>query len=395
MGRLEDGRSFAAAIHLSNVGFHISQGDIPRCAALLSSSAYRVLPPRLRPFSGTEELAFLQFDSLGDRTQAYRRLFNNKIFSPDGNEKPAETFLMEKQIHGWMEISGQARPGHSVDLVFAEPRIRAADAVPAAAGAVVAPILTAADAALRLASIDIETDTRQGTILAIGVAWTYAQSLDGKDSEIIQGRKLRVLGTGKAAATDTPAIIFHPDEASLLRSFIADIRDIDPDVLTGWNFLDFDFKQIAERCAHHHIPLLLGRSDDDEAKYFPPPNKGGGAFWGRGSSATALVPGRQVLDALRIIRAGGRNILVAADEGPSDSYRGSFSLEAVSRRVLGEGKLVASSGEDKIAELEKLYIEDIEQFALYCLRDAELVLRILAATGLFRLTVERANLTAV
>jgi DNA polymerase-2 len=113
------------------------------------------------------------------------------------------------------------------------------------------------------------------------------------------------------------------------------------------------------------------------------------------------------VDALRIFRAGGRGFLAGEGDSataqgspvetgnPPDSSSGGFSLEAVSRQVLGEGKLVSSSGEDKIAELERLYAEDTEQFALYCLRDAELVMRILERTGLFRLTVERAALTAV
>jgi DNA polymerase-2 len=243
---------------------------------------------------------------------------------------------------------------------------------------------------------------------------------------------VRVLGTPGSAApspagADSPPLIFHPDEASLLRGLIADIRRIDPDVLTGWNFLDFDFKQIALRCALHHIPLLLGRSDEEAAKYFPPGDRDREG-WGRTGSAAALVPGRQVVDAQRIFRAGGRGFLAgpaggdaaapgpALEEGPEgrgeasgpvetegpaetgappDSSSGGLSLEAVSRRVLGEGKLVASSGEEKIAELERLYAEDRERFARYCLNDAELVLRILERTGLFRLTVERAALTAV
>jgi DNA polymerase-2 len=63
--------------------------------------------------------------------------------------------------------------------------------------------------------------------------------------------------------------------------------------------------------------------------------------------------------------------------------------------VLGEGKIVHSSGEEKIAELDRLYREDPRLFGEYCYRDAELVLRILAKTGFFRLTRERAALTGV
>ncbi|MDR1443492.1 MAG: DNA polymerase II [Treponema sp.] len=411
LGRLEDGRSFAAAVRLSSAGFHISGGDLPRSAALLSSLHYRSLPPRLQDFSGKGELVFLDFDSLADRGLAFRILSNAGIPSPDGAEKPAESFLMERQIRGRLEIQGQSRPGRYVDLVFADPRISA----PSPAG-------HTPEIPLRVASVDIETDTRpgpgEGAILAIGVAWADARHLDkpgddppggpGEDSGFPRrpagGRRVRVLGTppdpAPPPADQGPRVMFHPGEAALLRAFLADIRSIDPDVLTGWNFLDFDFKQIAQRCALHHIPLSLGRSDDDEAKYFPPGNKG------RSGSAAALVPGRQVVDALRVFRAGGRGFLtnqgglanqvgLAETDGSPDSSSGQFSLEAVSRQVLGEGKLVSASGEEKLAELVRLYTEDPEQFARYCLRDAELVLRILERTGLFRLTVERAGLTAV
>jgi DNA polymerase-2 len=377
VGRLDDGRSFAAAISLSHAGFHIAKGDLDRSAALLRSWHYEVLEARLESFSGMEELVFLDFDSLVERSQALKVLSGGGVQSPDGAEKPAETFLMERQIRGWVEIRGQCRPGRRVDLVFAEPELRAP-------GPETDP--AAGDVPLRVVSIDIETDTRAGTILAIGLAWTDALCLSGSGGKF-QGRKVRVLGSGEGS----PDLMFHSGEAGLLRSFLDDIHGIDPDVLTGWNFLDFDFKQIAQRCAWHHIPLSLGRGDDDEAKYFPPGNRTGD-YWGRGNSSAALVPGRQVLDALRVFRAGGRGFL-AGEEGPS--YRGGFSLEAVSRRVLGEGKLLSSQGEEKIGELEKLYASDPARFGEYCLRDAELVLRVLDAVGLFRLTVERAKLTAV
>jgi DNA polymerase-2 len=388
VGRLEDGRSFAAALSLPHAGFHIAKGDLGRCGVLLRSLSYLVLEPRLESFSGKEELVFLDFDSFLDRSRAFKILCGGGVQSPDGAEKPAETFLLERQIHGWMELRGPCRPGRHVDLVFSEPEIRAP-----------APGPASPYAPLRAASIDIETDTRgSGAVLAVGTAWTGAllpgpgpEARAASDwAEPPQGRLVRVLGSPRPGLPGDPALIFHADEAGLLRAFLADIRRIDPDVLTGWNFLDFDFKQIAQRCAYYHIPLLLGRSDNDEAKYFPPGGKGD--YWGRGNSSAALVPGRQVLDALRIFRAGGRGFL-AAEDGPS--YRGGFSLEAVSRRVLGEGKLLSSQGEEKLAELERLYAEDPVQFGAYCLKDAELVLQILDSTGLFRLTVERAGLTAV
>jgi DNA polymerase-2 len=183
-------------------------------------------------------------------------------------------------------------------------------------------------------------------------------------------------------------VFFHPDEKSLLTAFADDLRRIDPDVLTGWNILDFDLARLSERFARLGIPFTLGRSAEP-AKYFT--GEAAANVPGRSRrSAAALVPGRQVLDALRVVRAGfwGRA------GGPED--HGGFSdytLEAVSRTVLGEGKIVRSSGEEKIAELDRLYRADSKRFGEYCRRDAELVLRILEKTGLFRLTLERAVLT--
>jgi DNA polymerase-2 len=377
VGRLEDGRTFAAVAPPAKncLGFHVRENDLPRCKTLLSRIPFSPCPPILEFFDLREGLVFLRFSHLADRAAAYKALSRGAVQSPDGGEKPVESFLMERQIRGWMEITGEPRPGELVDLVFLNPEIS-----PWSPPASFLP-------PLRVASIDIETDTRQGTILAAAVSWAESGDLN---REFKNGKgQARVLGGGTAGedAAAGGGIVFHPDEASLLRALVDDIRVLDPDVLTGWNFLDFDFPRIAGRCALHRIPLLLGRSRE-EAKFFA-----GEPGWGwRRRSAAALVPGRQVLDALRVVRAGGQGILTGMDEG---GYYGSYSLESVSRRVLGEGKLVASSGEDKIAELEALYARNPGEFGAYCCRDSELVLRILAVTGFFRLTLERACLTGV
>ncbi|MDR2375712.1 MAG: DNA polymerase II [Treponema sp.] len=400
LGRLDDGRSFAAAVQLSSAGFHIPAESLSGCAALLTSLRYRNLPPRLQPFSGSGELTFLDFNSRADRVLALRTLTNAGIFSPDGSEKPAETFLMERQIHGRLEIQGPSRPGRHVDLVFADPRISAPARTADPAGA-----LDDHEVPLRVASLDIETDTTgSGAILATGIAWADARRL----GDTGEGRVRVLAGHGSPVPASLPAsvslsnpaacassVVFHQDEASLLRAFIGDIRGIDPDVLTGWNILDFDLACLSERCAHLGVPFCLGRSEEP-AKYFPAGNRGPGSeFRDRSASAAVLVPGRQVLDALRIFRTAGRGFLAADPAEEESGSAGGFSLEAVSQRVLGEGKLVRSSGEEKLAALRKLHAENPEQFALYCLKDAELVMRILDRTGLFRLTVARAGLTAV
>ncbi|MDR1948860.1 MAG: DNA polymerase II [Spirochaetaceae bacterium] len=384
-GRLEDGRSFAAMESRWSPSFHIRQDDLPRCLPLLSSIKYETRRGDLLAFPGTEPLVALRFFRYGDRTVAFRLLEKAGIPSPDGDMKPAEAFLAEQGIRMAVEIRGPSRPGRRVDLVFPDPRLLPGEES------------DAAGTVLRIASIDIETDTGDNSIRAVGYVFTDSAFARQRGLVRVLAPPGTAVGTeavgtepmgtavgtepGEAAADSAGGLFFHPDEASLLRAFIGDIRAADPDVLTGWNFLDFDFPRLAERCERLGIPFVLGRSPE-AAKYFPP---------GTGRrSAAALVPGRQVVDALRVLRSGPVRF--------SD-----YTLETVAQSVLGEGKLLgaageapaAFTGEAKIAALDRLYREDPGTFGRYCYTDAELVPRILAKTGLFRLTMERAALTGV
>jgi DNA polymerase-2 len=362
-GRLEDGRSFAAAEDRWRPRFHVYESDRLRWAAVLSSVTYTIYPSRLEPFSGREKekLVLLEFSRYGDRTAAAKLLERAGIPSPDMDLKVPDAFLLDCQIRGYIIIQGRSRPGRLVDLVFPEAEIRPVeDGEP--------PIRVA----LKIASIDIETDTRDNSIRAVSIA--LADSNFGGVTGLV-----RVLAPSGNSADSVSGInlFYHRDEESLLRSFIKDIQGMDPDILTGWNFLDFDFPRLSERCEYRKVPFAIGRSGS-LAKFFA-----GEPGWGwRRRSAAALVPGRQVIDALRIVRSGPWRF-------PD------YTLETVSQAVLGEGKTVIAAGKKKIAELNRLYAEDPRLFGEYCYQDAVLIPRILAKTGLFRLTLERASLTGV
>jgi DNA polymerase-2 len=377
LGRLEDGSSFAAVETRWRPPLHVYEPDLERCRNLLASFKYGIVSGALESFEGKEKLARLEFPRYGLRALAAKTLESAGIPLPDGDAKPVDAFFCERQIRGYVEIEGPFRQGKIVDLVFSDPLMRGSE--------------TPVTVPLRILSIDIETDVKTGTIRAVGTALCHAggRALDCVNSTV------RVLlpdaSAGPGGKDIIEGIIFHHDEKDLLKAFIADVRAADPDVLTGWNFLDFDYPRLAGRCDFHRIPFMLGRSPE-RAKFFP--GSGGEAesggeknpndspWFDRRRSAAALVPGRQVVDALRIMRSGPRRL-------PS------YTLEAAALSALGEGKLVASSGERKIDELEKLYREDPARFGEYCRRDAELVPRILEKTGLFRLTLERSSLTGV
>jgi len=356
IGRLEDGRSFAAVEKNWQPSFHIYENDRRRAENVLSALKFETCPPELETFNGSEKLLLLRFSGYNVYNTAAKIMEQAGITSPDADLKLQGAYFIRRQIHGPVELEGDSRPGRLVDLVYPDPVVYSIDEC---------------RPALRIASVDIETDVEDGTILAVGI------SINPGGNGFVH-----VLGESTSANS---GIIFHPTEVSMLEAFLDDIRKADPDVITGWNFLDFDFPRLAERCTYHRIPFILGRSSE-ESKFFP--SSGDGAS-GRRRSAAAFVQGRQVLDALRIFRSGPGGWAGGRWDNSS------FTLEAVARSVLGEGKLVSGSADVKIAELRELYRKDPVRFGEYCLKDAELVLDILEKTGLFRLTVERATLTGI
>jgi DNA polymerase-2 len=387
VGRLADHRSFAAVEERWRPYIHIFKKDRDRALPLLSGLGFEETEADLTAFSGVEPLRRLRFFRFGGRFHAAALLEKAAIPSPDAGIKPADLFLMEKYIRGPAFVQGRVTPGRRVDVVIRDAEFSAPEPGDISAGKI----------PLRAASIDIETEVKSGLIRAVGIAWTdelagsvAANAAGTAPKEPVINGIVRVLALGENNDDNAVHVFFHPDERSLLSAFIEDVRRVDPDVLTGWNFLDFDFPRLAERCGRLAIPFTLGRSSEP-AKFLPGDSAADGSWQRRRRSAAAIVPGRQALDALRIARAG---TFGGADLGGRGDGSG-FTLEAVSRVVLGEGKIVHSSGEEKIAELDRLYAGDPRRFGEYCLRDAELVLRILAKTGLFRLTLERATLTGV
>ena len=159
----------------------------------------------------------------------------------------------------------------------------------------------------------------------------------------------------------------------MLNAFRDRIKELDPDIITGWNVIDFDFRMLSERFKHYSLPLDWGRSDDP-ASFLPQ---------SQGRNSRMIIPGRQVWDGVRIVRASPERY---------EDYR----LETVAAAVLGRGKAIdLDEGEKKVEAISRLYRENPVGFCLYCLQDARLVLEIFTRTGLFQLTLSRCLLIGV
>jgi len=99
-----------------------------------------------------------------------------------------------------------------------------------------------------------------------------------------------------------------------------------------------------------------------------------------GQRKAVQIPGRVVLDGIELLRAA--------------FYRfESFSLENVSRELLGEGKLL--HGSDRGGEIGELFREDKTALAEYNLKDCELVTDIFSKTALMDFAVARSHMTGL
>jgi DNA polymerase-2 len=157
----------------------------------------------------------------------------------------------------------------------------------------------------------------------------------------------------------------------LLLAFCRRVRELDPDVLTGWNVVDFDLAVLDRLARRAGVPLLLGRA--------PGPLR----LRPSGSPAARLqatVPGRVVLDGIQLLRGA----FIRMED---------YGLDAVAREVLGEGKHLAATG--RAGEILRLFHEDRARFVDYNLADARLALQVLERLQLFELAVARSLLTGM
>ncbi|MCG8570265.1 MAG: DNA polymerase II [Spirochaetes bacterium] len=287
----------------------------------------------------------LSFFNQKQRIALADQLKNQGINTYEADMSMTQQYSLTHQLHSAIIIKGTSKKGKHVDHVFINPQVT--------------PINDTVE--LSILSLDIETTANSNHIRAIGIAGYSFKDQQDRQKVFFLGKDLR-----------HPQIECFSSEKELLSSFAKTILDFDPDIITGWNVIDFDFQIIARRFKALGLPFSIGRSDDPAL--FLPENKQ--------RKNKIIIPGRQVIDAMWLARSS------------PDKYD-DYSLETVASTLLGEGKLIRSHGEDKLEELETLYRNNPTQYCLYCLKDADLVLNILKKTGLMDLTIQRSVLTGI
>lgn len=230
--------------------------------------------------------------------------------------------------------------------------------------------------ALKVVSLDIETSaTEELYSIALDSAGVSAGISAGISASGSAGdRVVFMLGEAPAQATPTTdfRLVYCPTRQDMIEQLNAWFAAHDPDVIIGWNVIQFDLRVLQKAADAHSVPLLLGRERRPIAWRTHP---------GRQGYLFAPMPGRVVVDGIEALRAGMWSF-------PS------FSLEAVSQQLLGEGKEIGDAY-DKMAEIERRYQQDKPALASYNIRDCALVLRIFDKLELLPFVLERAQTTGL
>ncbi len=250
-------------------------------------------------------------------------------------------FLIDNNLQGSVEISGDYDMDHeTIDRVYKNPDLKKTDYVPKN---------------LKVFSFDIETDRNGKNIYCIS-----SYSKNHKKSFIITNEKVK-----NAVSCES--------EEDLLQKFQEEIIKFDPDIITGWNVIDFDLKLLKEKFAKYNILFNLGRDNSPsklriESNFF--------------RTSKADISGRVVLDGLDLTKSSFIKL---------ENYK----LDTAAKQLLGKGKLIEKLGQEKSQEIDRLYKNDKEALIDYNLLDAELAYKIIYEANLLDLTIQRSLLTGM
>ncbi|MEJ8325198.1 DNA polymerase II [Kosakonia sacchari] len=278
--------------------------------------------------------------------RAHRQLMRiEKLLRDDGitvyeaDIRPPERFLMERFITAPVWVDGAPQGAALVEArLKPSPHYRPP---------------------LKWVSLDIET-SRHGELYCIG--------LEGCGQ-----RTVYMLGpeNGSAQGLDFE-LEYVASRPQLLEKLNAWFATHDPDVIIGWNVVQFDLRVLQKSAERYRVPLTLGRNGS-ELEWREHGFKNGVFF--------AQAAGRLIIDGIEALKSAFWNF-------------SSFSLEAVSRELLGEGKAIDNPW-DRMDEIDRRFAEDKPALATYNLKDCELVTRIFHKTEIMPFLLERATVNGL
>ncbi|HVM98560.1 MAG TPA: DNA polymerase domain-containing protein, partial [Candidatus Acidoferrales bacterium] len=333
-GVLESGEPCLIIDDRTRPHFFVVQRDAVRIATI--APGLKVEPSNLHSLDG-EAVATITVGVPGDVPPLRRKLEENGVVCLEADVRFAYRYLIDRGVRGAFEVDGAFETRPRLGHVYRNPTLRPARWTPQ----------------LKVLSIDIETSFTGEQL--------YSIALHTRDFD-------RVIIVHDHVLEHAEPV--HSEKAAI-RRFLEYLHALDPDVITGWNVVDFDLAFLARVARRHGVHFAIGRSDDEFALQKD-------ASFTRESRASVF--GRQVLDGLSLMRGA----FIRLDD---------YKLETAAQTFLGKGKLIAGDG--RHTEIEALYRGDPQRLVDYNLQDARLVLELLDHTGLVELAIERSLLTGM
>ena len=365
-GKLENGQSFVTINKLEPY-FFIREKDQKKVEKYLSK--YKVETCPLKNFE-EEKVLKISAKTQPEITKLFQAV-HKKIDTYEADIKPHYRFLIDNNLLGTINIEGEYQSSEKIDRAYKEPEISPAPEF---------------KPKLKILSIDTESNKETGKLFCIGLHSEKKKEQVPPQRVLEQERKLAVPYKQVFMLTKHKLknVVECKDEEDCLQKFKQAILKLDPDIITGWNVIDFDLVYLRNLFSKHKIPFDIGRNNESlrlriESNFF--------------RSSSAEIPGRQVIDGLNSIRDP------FLQEAPSIKHANfeSYTLENVSREILQKGKIIA--GEDRHKEIQNLYEkntpESHQKLADYNLMDCQLVYEIMEKTKILDLAVERSQLTGL
>ncbi|MTI12265.1 DNA polymerase II [Sansalvadorimonas verongulae] len=328
--------------------FFIPQKQLQRCETVLCDAGVPVRSRllELKTFQ-SEPVSALYFLTIELAWQGRKALQGAGLPVYEADFRLQDRYLMERFVNGGLEFTGQPKAFEGF-TEYRKVKVRPAEYRPA----------------FRVVSFDLECSA-EGELYSAGF---YGHGPDGDKDEL-------VLMVG-APEPGTKNILWAQDEQALLEALVLVIRQWDPDIIIGWNVINFDFRLLLKRAEFHGFRLPLGRGGDNRQRM---------ASWrdrkGEEGQGFISIPGRMVIDGIDSLKA-------------MTMHFDSFSLEFVGQALLGRGK-DTEDVDNRIAAITHDFHHNKQKLARYNLEDCRLVLDIFEHTRLLDYLRLRSQLTGL
>lgn len=322
----------------------VAQSDVETALLLIDRAGFRTAtkPLALKTFQ-QQLVSGFYFASASEFYRARDQLRTAGIICYEDDIRLSERYLMERYIYGAASFVGD----DPVGLVSQNAKLKPSKYTPS----------------FSVLSLDIEC-SEKGELYSVGLALTE----NHKNTENV----IMIGGSEHDPDNSCNYLQWVDDEHDLLLALNDTIKSMDPDIVVGWNVINFDFKILVERAEVCKVKLNFSRDDSS-------------VTWraGRNDSNQSFVSiaGRVVIDGIDALKTA--------------TYQfDSFSLESVSQSLLGKGKKT-DHVDNRLAEIKHDFIHNKVKLARYNIQDCHLVLEIFAATNLFDYLILRSQITGL